>query len=325
LYASGLTPALLAGDGQHYIFVPLYFVFNLSPDSVVFFSRNRYIILMNLKQILILSVCCFLPAAVCLAGELQKFTNVRLVDGAYHDGDSFRVKFDDREITIRLYFVDCPETSVSHNTDARRVRSQKRYFALSSARETILYGRKASEFAARQLKKPFTLYTSFAAAMGRSRGGRYYGFVETAGGEDLAHLLVANGYARAYGVSREDPHGVNHNEVSSRLKDLESTAMLGRRGIWKSADAEKLVSLRALERQESIELQLICDELNAPIDNLNINTASLDELETLPGIGPETGRKIIAGRPYRKIDELINLPGISSNRFEKLREYLAEI
>lgn len=270
-------------------------------------------------------ICCFLSIAVCSAGELKKFSNVRLVDGAYHDGDSFRVKFDGREITIRLYFVDCPETSVSHSTDARRVRSQKRYFALSSARETILYGRKASEFAARQLKKPFVLYTSFAAAMGRSRGGRYYGFVETAAGDDLAHLLVANGYARAYGVSREDPHGINHSEVASHLKDLESAAMLGRRGIWKLSDADKLAALRALERQESVELQLICDELNAPAENLDINTASLEELETLPGIGPETGRRIIAGRPYRKIDELVDLPGISSNKLEKLRQYLAEI
>ncbi len=270
-------------------------------------------------------VLIFLFSAVCFAGELEKFSNVRLVDEAYHDGDSFRVNISNRNVTVRLYFVDCPETSVSHNTDARRVRAQKRYFGLNSARETILYGRLASEFTSQQLEKPFTLYTSFAAAMGRSSGGRYYGFIETHAGEDLGELLVANGYARAYGVSRSDWRGKNHKEVASTLNDMESFAMLGRKGIWRSADADKLVSMRAQERSESLELSLICDALNAPAENLDINSASLAELETLPGIGAITAKRIIAGRPYNSIEDLLELPRITESRLEKLRQYFVEL
>jgi len=280
---------------------------------------------MNIKIIYMFFVGLFLVASVCWSSELETFTNVTLVEGAYHDGDSFRVNISNRLMTVRLYFVDCPETSVSHNTDARRVRAQKRYFGLESPRETILYGRLATKFTAEQLKKPFTLHTSFAAAMGRSSGGRIYGFIETAEGNDLGQLLVANGYARAYGMSRSDWRGRDHKEVAAMLNDTESIAMLGRKGVWRSADADKLVEMRAQERSESLELSLICDILNAPVENLDINAASLVELETLPGIGPVTAKRIIAGRPYNSIEELIELPGITESKFKKLRQYLAEI
>jgi DNA uptake protein ComE-like DNA-binding protein len=274
----------------------------------------------------LIAMIAWLSAGITYAAELQKFSGVTLVKDAYHDGDSFRVKLADRELTIRLYFVDTPETSVSHSTDARRVRSQKRYFGLSSARDTmILYGRRASVFAGKKLSRPFTLYTSFAVAMGRSRGGRYYGFIETADGEDLGELLVANGLARAYGVSHSGPHGAKAKELSARFHDLESMAMLSHRGVWKVSDAEKLVEMREQERNEAKELQTICDDLNAPIDNLDINRASLEELETLPGVGPVTGQRIIDGRPYKNIEELVNLPGISSNGVKKIRPYLKDI
>ena len=259
------------------------------------------------------------------AGELQKFSNVTLVDGAYYDGDSFRVNLGEREVTIRLYFVDCPETSVHQSTDARRVRSQRRYFALSSPRETVIYGRKAAEFTKKQLSRPFTVYTAFADAMGRSRGGRYYGFVEIADGGDLGQLLVKNGYARACGVSRGGPHGVPGSEIASMLRDMESMAMLGRRGIWKSTHADKLVELRAAERRDVNELKAISVEINAPEESLDINKASLSDLETLPGIGVMTGRRIIAGRPYTNLNQLLGVPGITSNKLKRLRSYLMDI
>lgn len=280
---------------------------------------------MNVKILYVLFAWLLCITSICWSVELKTFKNVTLVEGAYHDGDSFRVNVSNKVYTIRLYYVDCPETSVSQNTDARRVRAQKRYFGLSSPRETILYGRLATEFTNKQLKEPFTLYTSFAAAMGRSRGGRYYGFIETSKGQDLGELLVANGYARSYGVSRSDWRGRDSKEVEAILNDMESLAMLGRKGIWKSADAEKLVKMRALERSEDHELSLICDTLNAPLENLDINSASLVELETLPGIGPVTAKRIIACRPYKSVEELIDLPMITESKLRKMRQYLAKL
>jgi competence protein ComEA len=55
---------------------------------------------------------------------------------------------------------------------------------------------------------------------------------------------------------------------------------------------------------------------------VNVNTATLEELETLPGIGPSRAQDIINNRPYATVDELDRVPGIGSATLEKLRPYV---
>ncbi len=59
---------------------------------------------------------------------------------------------------------------------------------------------------------------------------------------------------------------------------------------------------------------------------VNINTASIDELDTLPGVGPSTARKIVDDReangPFRTPEDLMRVPGIGEKKFESLREYV---
>jgi competence protein ComEA len=126
-------------------------------------------------------------------------------------------------------------------------------------------------------------------------------------------------------MSRAGPHGTPGGEIASRLRDAESMAMLGRKGAWKSANAGKLVELRAAERREANELKAISAEINAPEENVDINKASLTELESLPGIGVVTGKRIISGRPYTNLNQLLDVPGITSNKLKRLRQYLVDI
>jgi len=59
---------------------------------------------------------------------------------------------------------------------------------------------------------------------------------------------------------------------------------------------------------------------------VNINTASANELETLPGIGKALAARIIEHRekygPFRKPEHLIIVRGISDKRFQALRDLI---
>jgi competence protein ComEA len=62
----------------------------------------------------------------------------------------------------------------------------------------------------------------------------------------------------------------------------------------------------------------------APGQPLNINTATLEQLDTLSGIGPLTAQKILDFREERggfgSIEELGEIPGIGDKRLASLRE-----
>ncbi|MBQ9030755.1 MAG: helix-hairpin-helix domain-containing protein [Parasporobacterium sp.] len=58
---------------------------------------------------------------------------------------------------------------------------------------------------------------------------------------------------------------------------------------------------------------------------ININTASEEELRSLPGIGAAKAQAIIAYRtdtPFRTIEEIMNVSGIKEGAFEKIRDLI---
>lgn len=52
---------------------------------------------------------------------------------------------------------------------------------------------------------------------------------------------------------------------------------------------------------------------------VNINTATLDELDTLPGVGPKTAQLIVDGRPYATVDDLLRVKGIGPATLAKIK------
>jgi competence protein ComEA len=56
---------------------------------------------------------------------------------------------------------------------------------------------------------------------------------------------------------------------------------------------------------------------------LDLNTATAEQLDTLPGVGEVTAGRIVAYRtahPFTSVDELLEVPGIGQRRFEQLKD-----
>ncbi|MBP9691259.1 helix-hairpin-helix domain-containing protein [Candidatus Woesebacteria bacterium] len=68
------------------------------------------------------------------------------------------------------------------------------------------------------------------------------------------------------------------------------------------------------KQQESSEL----------IDGISVslNEATQGELESLPGIGPVTAKKIVDNRPYIAIEELVEKKVMNQSGFEKIKEFV---
>ena len=65
----------------------------------------------------------------------------------------------------------------------------------------------------------------------------------------------------------------------------------------------------------------------APTAKVNLNTASIEQLTTLPGVGPKLAARIVEYRQksgtFRSTKELMNVQGIGEKNFAKLETWLS--
>lgn len=243
----------------------------------------------------------------------------RLLKSNFNDGDSFVTKHGSNEYLFRIYWVDAPETTDTYET---RNREQARYFSISPEKIPAV-GAEATRFTRQFLSGKYTVHTKWEDARGGSRQ-RYFAIIEK-DGEFLSDKLASKGLARIYGKPTPNkwPGGFTPSAYRSQLKKSERAAKLDGLGIWaySKSSAKSPGSDSKSSKEENQDKPTYEKQSSRKI--VNVNLASEDELDTLPGIGPALAQRIIATRPISDLEQLVDIPGISSKTLDGFRRLAA--
>ncbi|MEM6915459.1 MAG: helix-hairpin-helix domain-containing protein [Verrucomicrobiota bacterium] len=245
------------------------------------------------------------------AAEWEHLQDCVIVPSSLNDGDSFVIRNSSgKELVIRLYFVDCAESS---NLFPDRVGDQARYFG-STTRRILELGATASSFLEAFLRgKEFSVYTMWEDGWGQAK--RSLGVVEV-GNKTLSEILVENGLARIHGFrpSSAWPGGVTSDVQLNRLRIAEKEAKRKRIGGWGDQNPS-VVGVDLTDRAPDSEETTT----RSSDGRINLNEATLAELRTLPNVGDVLAKRIEAGRPWYEVEDLRLINGIGDYRMLALK------
>ena len=117
--------------------------------------------------------------------------------------------------------------------------------------------------------------------------------------------------------------GVYQLPPGSRVRDAIEIAG----GFLTSADTDSINQAALLIDSSHIIIMPLLFEENQQTYEININTASITELESLPRIGTTFAKNIVDYRlehgPYLSIEEIQKVPGIGPVTFDKIKDLIS--
>lgn len=124
--------------------------------------------------------------------------------------------------------------------------------------------------------------------------------------------------------------GVYQVAKDARVQDLVHLAG----GVNQTADMKQINLAAKLKDEESIYIAKIGEiaeqtdtDKQTKDDTVNINTASLQELQGIPGVGPAKAQAILEYREstglFQKVEDLKNISGFGEKTIERLKNFIA--
>ena len=145
-----------------------------------------------------------------------------------------------------------------------------------------------------------SVYLRFDGLDQINKDGHLLAYLYRATDELFVNLeIVRQGYGRVYTRSP-----FRHMELFAHY---EGRAREVRKGLW-----------RGVVVGPSIEL--VAKPAEPPKDLINLNTAGRAQLMTLRAVGPVLAQRIIDGRPYRKVEDVLEVRVIGKKTLAKFRD-----
>ncbi|MBN2388070.1 MAG: ComEA family DNA-binding protein [Anaerolineales bacterium] len=116
--------------------------------------------------------------------------------------------------------------------------------------------------------------------------------------------------------------GVYSLPQGSRIVDAVEAAG----GFVAGAEEDRINLASALRDGMQIDVPGVPVTSRVSSERVNINTATVDELDTLPGIGPTAAQGIVDYRqengPFQTILDIQNVPGVGPSTYDRIKDYI---